>query len=323
MGAATANSTARPLISIISPVYGCKDCLEALAAAVRSAFEGKELQWELILVDDRAPDNPWTLIQAMVAEDARIRGIKLSRNHGQHLAIWAGLEAAKGDWISVIDCDLQDDPALIPDLYERIEGGNAQAVVVKRGKWSDNWFRRQASRSFYAVLRLLSGFELENVGNFGLYSRRMVDTLLLFREQELFLPLMIKATGLKTEFVELGRSARHTGTSAYSLIRLLRLAAAIIIRFSDRPLKLSVFVGMFFSSVSAVISCVLLLMWLTGEIEVPGWTSTMLSMWFLSGVIIAVLGLHGMYIGRIFTEVKQRPRLVVEATAAHRAEDRP
>jgi dolichol-phosphate mannosyltransferase len=212
---------------------------------------------------------------------------------------------------------------LIPELYERLSAGDSQAIVVKRGNWSDGWFRRLASRSFYLVLKLLAGFDLENVGNFGLYSRRMVDTLLLFREQELFLPLMVNVTGLKTEFVELDRSARHAGSSSYSFTRLLRLAAAIIIRFSDRPLKLSVLVGMFFSFVSAAISCVLLLMWLTSNIEVPGWTSTMLSMWFLSGLIIAVLGVHGMYIGRIFTEVKQRPRLVVETTVAHREEDGP
>lgn len=318
----TAAEAANLMISIISPVYGCKNCIEALADAVRTAFQGKPLDWELILVDDRAADNPWPLIQSMVAEDPHIRGIRLARNHGQQLAIWAGLEAAKGEWVSIIDCDLQDDPGLIPELYERAAVSEAHAVVVNRGSWSDTSFRRVASRGFYRVLRMLAGFNLENIGNFGIYSRRMVDTLLLFREQEVFLPLMVHVTGLKTESVEFDRSERHAGKSSYSVIRLMRLAVAIIIRFSDRPLKLSVLVGLVFSVVSAAISCVLLAVWLVGDVEVPGWTSTMLSMWFLSGLIIAVLGMHGMYIGRIFNEVKHRPRIVVEATAVHIAKDR-
>jgi len=307
----------RTLISVVSPVYGCRDCLEALVDSLKQAFDGRGLDWELILVDDRDPDDPWPLIQRLVSADPRIRGLRLSRNHGQQLAIWAGLEAARGDWVAVIDCDLQDDPHLIPELHEKASAEELHAVVVKRGPWAESRHRRFLSRAFYRVLRMLAGFNLENVGNFGIYSRKAVDTLLRFREQEVFLPVMFNLTGLKTGFVEIERSGRYAGRSAYSFTRLVRLAMAVIIRFSDRPLKLSVIVGVLFSGVSAAVSICLFMLWLTGWVEVAGWTSTMLSVWFLSGVIIAVLGVHGMYLGRVFNEVKQRPRIIVESEAVN------
>ncbi|MEE4237756.1 MAG: hypothetical protein V2I51_13645, partial [Anderseniella sp.] len=158
-----------------------------------------------------------------------------------------------------------------------------------------------------------AGVRINNIGNFGLYSRRMVDTLLMFGEQEVFLPIMVSLTGLRTGQIEIDRGKRAVGDSSYSLRRLIRLAIAIIIRFSDRPLKLSVIVGIAFSGLSALISVVLVIGWLAGAFTVQGWTSTVLSVWFLSGLIMAVLGVHGFYLGRVFAEVQNRPRILCEA----------
>lgn len=302
------------LISVVSPIYGCRDCLKALAAAVRDALDGSGFDWELILVDDRGPDDPWTMICELAAEDRRIRGVRLSRNHGQHLAIWAGLAEATGDYVAIIDCDLQDDPSVIPDLYRRMKEEQVDAVLIDRGAWSDSSFRRLASRSFYGTVKYLTGVRINNIGNFGLYSRRMVDTLLLFEEQEVFLPVMVSLTGLSTIRHTVDRDTRFAGSSSYSVRRLLRLAVAIIIRFTDRPLKLSVIVGLIISGTAAVISLLLLILWLMGTFSVAGWTSTILSMWFLSGLILATLGIHGFYLGRVFREVQNRPRILVETT---------
>ena len=247
------------LISVVSPVYGCRDCLEKLAASVRQAFEGSDLDWELVLVDDRGPDQPWQLITELAEQDPRIRGVRLARNHGQHLAIWAGLGAARGDYVAVIDCDLQDDPAAIPALYQALSGTENEAVLVDRGSWNDSRFRRSASSLFYRIVRMLTGVEIKNLGNFGLYSRRMVDTLLMFGEQEVFLPIMVNLSGLPTMRFKLDRSARYAGQSSYSLARLMILAVAIIVRFTDRPLAISVFVGLVFSGLSATISLVFML----------------------------------------------------------------
>lgn len=300
------------LISIVSPVYGCTACLEVLCRKVNDAFDGTGIEWELVLVDDRGPDDPWPLIRTLAQRDERIHGIRLSRNHGQHLAIWAGLAQAKGNWVAVIDCDLQDDPTIIPELYKAALERQDEAIIVDRGSWSDSWFRRTASRTFYRTVSLLGGINIRNAGNFGLYSRTMVDTLLQFEEQEVFLPMMVALSGLSSSKFQQDRSARAAGSSAYSIWRLLKLASAIIVRFSDRPLKLSIVVGFALSVFSALLSVALLFLWSFGVLTVPGWTSTVLSVWFLSGLIMATLGVHGFYIGRIFAEVKRRPRIAVE-----------
>ncbi|EKE44162.1 hypothetical protein OCGS_1678 [Oceaniovalibus guishaninsula JLT2003] len=310
---------------MVSPVYGCTDCLESLVDAIRAAFDGTGITWEAVLVDDRGPDAPWPLICELARLDDRVRGIRLARNHGQHLAIWAGLGAARGQWVAVIDCDLQDDPATIPVLLDRARAEpDTQAVVVDRGTWRDSRFRRLASRGFYRLIDLLGGVNLNNnIGNFGLYSRRMVDVLLQYREQEVFLPVMVAQTGLKRTFHSVDRSGRAAGESSYNLLRLLRLAVAIVVRFSDRPLKLSVIAGLLFSTFSALMSLVILVAWAIGAFTVPGWTSIVLSVWFLSGLILAVLGVHGFYLGRVFAEVQRRPRILVDCETGDAEGQRP
>ncbi|UAB91760.1 glycosyltransferase family 2 protein (plasmid) [Ruegeria sp. SCSIO 43209] len=323
----TAHDASATLISVISPIYGCRSTLTELAKRVEMAFQDECLDWELVLVDDRGPDQPWPVIEELSAKDPRIRGIRLARNHGQHLAIWAGLEAARGDFIVVIDCDLQDDPSVIPELYRLVQQDDVEAVIVDRGTWSDSKLRRMASNSFYALVKWLAGVKIDNIGNFGIYSRRMVNTLLLFTEQEIFLPIMVSLTGYPTTKHQVDRGTRHEGSSSYNFLRLLRLAVAIVIRFSDRPLKLSVLLGGALSGMSALISFVLLMMWLAGSFTVQGWTSTILSIWFLSGLILATLGIHGFYLGRVFREVQGRPRILIqettdlEETALSRARD--
>jgi dolichol-phosphate mannosyltransferase len=304
------------LVSVVAPVYGCRGCLEALADAVREAFAGTHSAWELILVDDRGPDAPWDLIEELAARDPRIRGVRLARNHGQHLAIWAGLEEARGDWTAVIDCDLQDDPAIIPALVARARAEHLHALVVDRGDWKDSSFRRLASRAFYGVFHVLSGMRIDNVGNFGVYSRTMVDTLLRFGEREPFLPMMVRLTGLSLGTERVDRAGRHEGRSAYSLGKLVAMSLSVLVRFSDRPLKLSAVLGFSLAGIAALVSVALVILRLAGVITVAGWTSTVLSMWFLSGLILGALGVHGFYMASIFAEVKRRPRILVDGRTA-------
>jgi glycosyltransferase involved in cell wall biosynthesis len=301
-----------PSISVVVPVYGCITCLTKLHANLEETFAKNSLTWELIFVDDRDPNEHWEKICDLAQKDPRVRGIRLSRNHGQHLAIWAGLDEAIGEWTVVMDCDLQDDPKIIPDLLETATNKKLHAVVVDRGVWSESILRRFGSRIFFRLVHLLSGVELKNIGNFGLYSRKMIDSLLMFNEQEVFLPMMVALTGLKKSVYRVNRSKRADGESSYNFTKLIRLAIVIIIRFSDRPLKISVFIGLSMSLLSVGVSILLVLVWLAGNIEVPGWTSSLLSMWFLSGLILATLGLQGFYLGRIFEEVKKRPRILIE-----------
>ena len=300
------------LISIISPVYNCTRCLPEIVRSVRETFQDSDFDWEIVFVDDRGPGEPWPIIQDLAQDDSRIRGVRLTRNHGQHLAIWAGLAYARGDWVAVIDCDLQDDPSVLMVMVERARDGQADAIVVDRGNWRDSFWRRAASRTFYALLRTVTGFEISsNGGNFGLYSRRMVENLLAFRDKEVFLPAMVVMTGLPREVYVVPRSDRLEGRSAYGLKQLLRFAVALIVRFSDRPLKISVVVGLGMSGVSALLGLVVGLAWLSGRVQVQGWTSIILSIWFVGGLILSALGIQGFYVGRIFAEVQDRPRLRV------------
>jgi dolichol-phosphate mannosyltransferase len=216
--------------------------------------------------------------------------------------------------VAVIDCDLQDDPKIIPELYVKALAEGADAVVVDRGSWKDTGFRRFASRTMYKLIELLAGIRVENnIGNFGIYSRRLVDILLSYQEKEVFFPVMVTITGLPKITYTADRAERLSGRTSYSLKHLLNLAIAILIRFSDRPLKLSVIFGLAFSGFSALVSIFLIFAYVTGAFSVPGWTSLILSVWFLAGFILAVLGVHGFYIGRIFAEVQNRPRILVES----------
>lgn len=303
----------KTLISVVSPVYGCRECLKTLTAKVQEAFEGTDLDWELILVDDCGPDEPWDTIKDITANNSNVRGIKLAGNHGQHLAIWAGLEDAKGDWAVILDCDMQDDPSIIPALYEQAKGQKVDSVVVERGDWVDSRFRRLVSKLFYQFIRLITGFAIPtNIGNYGIYSRKLVDILLSFGDREVFLPIMVVLAGLPQQMYKLDRSKRTVGESSYNLARLIKFSIAIIVRFSDRPLKISIVLGFFFSSVSMLVAAFVFVAWHWGAIAVPGWASTILSIWFLAGLILSVLGIQGVYLGRIFKEVQQRPRIIVE-----------
>lgn len=301
-------------ISVVSPVYGCVDALRELATRVAQTCDAAGLTWELILVDDRGPGDPWSIIVDLAKHDPRIRGVRLARNSGQHLAIWAGLERSRGAWVGVVDCDLQDDPAALAELHEMALKGDADAVVVDRGRWSDNAMRRMASRAFYRIVTVLAGVQLKNIGNFGIYSRRLVDALLQYREQQVFLPLMVNLTGYRAVTLVIDRGSRFSGDSSYSYTKLIRMAVNLVVQFSDRPLKLSVLLGLVLSTGSALVAVALLVLWALGLFEVEGWTSIMLSIWFLFGVVLAVLGIHGFYLGRVLAETQNRPRFIVEST---------
>ena len=302
-------------LSVVSPVYNCTRCLPEIVRRVRETFEGTDVEWEIVFVDDRGPGQPWPVIEELAREDSRVRGARLTRNHGQHLAIWAGLTYARGDWVAVIDCDLQDDPSVLMTLVERARQGTSDAIIVDRGRWHDSNWRRAASRTFYALLHSITGFQIAgNAGNFGLYNRRMVENLLAFRDKEVFLPAMVVMTGLEREIHVVPRSDRLEGRSSYGLRPLLRFAVALIVRFSDRPLKISVVVGLCMSGLSGLLALIIAIAWISGRVQVQGWTSLILSIWFVGGLILSALGIHGFYIGRIFSEVQDRPRLRVLET---------
>jgi glycosyltransferase involved in cell wall biosynthesis len=301
----------RPLVSVVSPVYGCAGCIERLCERVFAALAQAGCDAELVLVCDASPDDSWDRIVEVAALDARVRGLRFSRNFGQHAAISAGLLETRGDWIVVMDCDLQDPPEYVPALLARAREG-FDAVFAERKQRRDNWFKRTASRAFYATLGHLTGERYNpETANFGVYSRALVDAILSLPETARFFPLLVRWVGFRHTSVPVQHAERDSGRSGYSLRKALQLALDAIMSFSDRPLRLVVRVGLLFSLVSFLFVAYSIVRYLSGDIAVAGFTSIIASVWLVGGTTIACLGVVGLYVGRIFGETKRRPHFIV------------
>lgn len=268
---------------------------------------------ELILVDDRCPRGSWTEIKRLASRDARVVGVRLSRNFGQHAAIQAGLRRVRGAYIVVMDCDLQDQPEAIPMLYEKaLEGWDVvQARRAKRE--SDPLYRRLSSRAFYIILGFLTNTEQSpEVANFGIYSRKVIDTITSWNEEAKYFPAIVQWVGFSRTGIEVDHGARFEGKSSYSLSRLTQLALDVVVGFSDRPLRLLTFAGFIIAFVSFIVIAIVGALHLAGRLTVKGWASLELSLWFLSGCTMFALGLTGLYVGRILLETKGRPNYIID-----------
>lgn len=304
-----------PDISVVSPVYGCSGCLEDLVDRIRRALSPTGHSFEILLVDDASPDGAWDRIVHLSALQPEVRGIRLSRNFGQHNAIAAGLSHARGSRVVVMDCDLQDVPEQIPRLLEAADRG-ADIVLAQRVERQDALGKRLGSYLFHRLLSWLTDVRQDHsVANFGVYSRKVVDAINAMPEVERFFPLMVRWTGLPTAYVPVDHAERTSGRSGYNLGKLARLALHIVLSYSDKPLRLVVKLGLLFSLVSILIVALSLWRYFIGDVQVAGFTSIIASIWLLGSVMILCTGLVGLYVGRLFNESKRRPSYVVrEAT---------
>lgn len=301
-----------PKISIVSPVYGCKSCLNDLYTRLLITLEKISTDFEIILVNDAGPDKAWPLIKELAERDKRVKGIDLSRNFGQHYAITAGLDYASGDWVVVMDCDLQDQPEEILKLYAKAQEGN-QVVFGQRMRRKDSFIKKLTSRLFYFVFNYFTETKFDHtIANFGMYSQKVITNFRLLKEQNRSFPLFIQWLGFNPVFVEIEHSNRLDGKSSYSWGKLLNLAIDVIVAQSNKPLKLSIQIGLLTSFVSFVLGTFFIVKHFILNIAVPGWTSIIVSLFFVSGLIFANLGLLGLYIGKIFNETKDRPLYIIK-----------
>lgn len=300
------------LLSVVSPVYGCSQCLETLVERIDAAVLDIAESHEIILVDDGSPDDAWRRISELAQRNPHLRGIKFARNFGQHQAIFAGLEHARGTHVVVMDCDMQDVPDEIPSLYFALSG-EYEAVIARRSLRQDGVWKRLGSFLFYRLLSWLTGVRQDHrTANFGIFSRKVVDALVRMPESERFFPLMVKWTGLPVTQIEVAHAPRPNGRSSYSLKRLIRLGASVVMSYSDKPLKLVVQAGLCFSLLAFSFAGVSVWRYFEGDIAVAGFTSIIASIWLLGGTMTFSIGIVGLYVGRIFTEVKGRPRHVID-----------
>lgn len=305
-------SEAPPVISIVSPVYKAEQILPLLVERIDQAVGKITNNYEIVLVEDGSPDKSWRVIEQIALMNNKVKGIKLSRNFGQHPAIMAGLSKATGQWIVVMDCDLQDQPEEIEKLYTQALKG-FDIVLAKRKRRKDGFLKRMSSLFFSKIYGYFTDTVYDNeVANFGIYHKKVIQAILQISDTIKFFPLFVKFVGYKTTSIVVEHAERVEGNSSYSFSKLVSLAFNTIISFSNKPLKLFVKFGLFISIVSFLVGIYNVYLALTNQIEVLGYSSIIISIWFLSGVIITTIGVTGIYVGKIFDQTKNRPTYIID-----------
>lgn len=299
-------------LSVVSPVYRAELVLEELVERISNSIPSAFNSFEIILVDDFSPDKSWQKIEEISKRNNNVRGFKLSRNFGQHYAITAGLNQVKGDYIVVLDCDLQDQPEEINKLFLESQKGY-DIVLARRYERKDSLYKKTVSKLFYKTLSYLTGTKQDaTVANFGIYSKQVIDEVVKLEEKIKYFPTMVKWVGFSTSFVNVEHASRLEGKSNYNLKKLLHLALDIILAYSDKPLRLIIKFGLSIALTSFIMVIYVLFEKMTGKVSVSGYASLIISIWFLSGCILTTLGVVGLYIGKIFEGVKNRPSYIIE-----------
>jgi glycosyltransferase involved in cell wall biosynthesis len=299
-------------LSIVIPVYNESSLIDELVERVKTNVKLITEDYEIIIVDDGSHDNTWNSIENEAKSENRIKGIKFSRNFGHHYAITAGLHNSIGEWVVVMDGDLQDRPEVIPDLYKKVQEG-FDVVFVSRQNRPEKLYYRIAQKIFYWILRSLSGLDFDSrQANFSIINKKVVDAFKKFPENARFYGSTIKWLGFNRSFILADHGVRHSGKPSYTIRKRFKLASDIILSFSERPLKVAVTFGLLVTLSSIIMSIWLIIGALNFNFSVLGWPSIMTSIFFLGGSILTVLGIIGIYLGRVFNQVKSRPLYIID-----------
>jgi glycosyltransferase involved in cell wall biosynthesis len=312
------NSGFLPSLSIVTPCYNEEEVLPETRRRLTGLLqemiaEGKISSSSCIyFVDDGSRDRTWSLIEEFAAADSRIAGIKLSRNRGHQNALLAGLFTAEGDAIVSIDADLQDDVGAIKEMVDRFRAGADIVYGVRRKRDTDSPFKRTTAGLFYGIMRWLGAESIHGHADFRLMSRRAIESLSQYREVNLYLRGIVPLIGFRSETVFYDRERRFAGESKYPLRKMVALALEAVTSFSVVPLRLITFIGFAVFLFTLAVSAWVLWTRLVTDSSVPGWASTVLPMYLLGGVQIFCIGIIGEYLGKTYSEVKNRPRFFLE-----------
>ncbi|WP_080055451.1 glycosyltransferase family 2 protein [Spirosoma aerolatum] len=300
-------------ISVIIPLYRCNEHIELLTGRLVNSLCLFSKDFEIIYINDGSPDNDWRSVLSLAEVDKRIKGVNLSRNFGQHYAITAGLQNSSGNWIVVMDGDLQDQPEEIIKLFKKAQQGY-DIVLAMRTNRQDSWLKRFFSKIFYSVFSYLTDTEQDaSVANFGIYHRDVVNAILNMKDSIRYFPTMVHWVGFNRTKITVEHARRSVGKSSYNFGALMKLAFNNMIAFSDKPLRLTVSFGFLLTALSLLFGFITFIKYLNGSIMVPGYASIILSIWFLGGLIIAIVGIVGIYVGKVFEKVKDRPTYIISS----------
>ena len=298
-------------VSIVSPVYRGEKMVAELVRRVVESVSTFTDDYEIILVNDASPDNSWEAIVNQCAMNPKVKGINLSRNFGQHYAITAGLHYSKGDWVVVMDCDLQDRPEEIPNLYRKAMEGY-DIVYARRAVRKDGFMKRMSSKLYHQVFNWLSGLKSDSaIANFGIYKHCVIDEFNKMPERARSFPSLVQYLGFKDTAIDVEHASRAEGRSSYNLHKLLKLSFDVIVSNSNKPLRMAVGLGFGMAMVSFLLAVYNVIAKWAGIIRVPGYTTTLFSIWFVGGLILFVMGVLGLYMGKIFDQVKGRQLFIV------------
>jgi len=300
-------------ISVIVPVYNEEANLPLLRERLSGVLAGLAGEdWEILFVNDGSRDGSMGLLRQFAREDARLRYVNFSRNFGHQIAVWAGLDRARGQAIAIIDADLQDPPEVIGDLYAKMQEGFEVVYARRRRREGESAMKLVTARAFYRILASITSVEIPvDTGDFRIVDRKVVEVLRKMGEHNKFIRGQIAWIGFRQTYVEYDRQSRHGGTTGYTYSKMLRFALDGITSFSDFPLKLASFIGFFVAGIAFIIGLYALYSRFVLNDYVPGWASLMLTVLFLGGVQLFSLGIIGEYLSRISTDVKNRPLYVV------------
>ena len=297
-------------ISVVIPIYGCRAALEELHRRLTDTLVAMDKEYEIILVNDNCPQNSWEVIQQLCKKDKHVVGIELSRNFGQIQAITAGLDYSKGDWVVVMDCDLQHPPETIVEMYRLWQQGYEVVEGVKRTRGKENVFHKLSAGLFYKLISKAVKIDMSRASDFKLMDRRAVEALLAMPERNAFFRALSSWIGFRTTSVEFDVQEREIGESKWSTKSLIRYAISNIVSFSSAPMTLVTITGILGFLFAVILGIQTLVNYFSGH-AVEGFTTVILIILIMGSLILMGLGVIGYYIAKIYEEVKCRPRYIV------------
>jgi dolichol-phosphate mannosyltransferase len=311
----------KPALSLVIPCYNESEVLPLLQARLQQSLNSIGVTWEVIFIDDGSTDGTLELLAALHRVEPRFKVVSFSRNFGHQAAICAGLFYASGSWLGVMDADLQDPPEMFSQCLQKMREGYDVVYAVRRHR-KENMVRRAAYALFYRLLKFMTSTDIPlDAGDFCLMDRRVADVLRRLPERNIFVRGLRAWTGFRQIGLEYDRDARAAGKTKYPFRKLAHLAADGIFAFSTLPLRLAIYLGFATVALSLFMAVFTLFCRVFGvrfmghaASELPGWATLAVGMFFFGGVQLLILGCIGEYIGRIYTEVKQRPRWVTRET---------
>ncbi|MGZ3861853.1 MAG: glycosyltransferase family 2 protein [Bacteroidia bacterium] len=299
-------------ISVISPVYGAEKIVDKLVESIADGLSGVTPNFEIILVEDGSPDNSWNKIEENCKKHSFVKGVKLSRNFGQHYAITAGLAESSGKYVIVMDCDLQDNPKYIKELYDKAQMGYEIVYTVKKER-SHSFFKNLTASIFFHIFNYLSENQVASraVGSYSLLSRKVVNAFLSIKDTHRHYLMVLRMLGFSYSEIEIIHEKRYEGKSSYNLSKLIKHAIDGITSQSDKLLRISITIGFVFCAVSLFLALYTLIKYFMYG-ALPGYTSTTILLLLSTGLILLSIGIAGIYIGKIFEQSKNRPLYFID-----------